>query len=58
MAGRRLQRLPWTRVEPAPNSKYAPISEMLVITHDYGNFMVIISLAPPQNEQINIYMLQ
>ena len=36
MAGRRLQRLPGTRVEPAPNSEYAPISEMRLITRDYG----------------------
>ena len=35
MAGRRLQRLPGTRVEPAPNSEYAPISEMRLITRDY-----------------------
>ena len=33
---RRLQRLPGTRVEPAPNSEYAPISEMRLITRDYG----------------------
>ena len=25
-----------TRVEPAPNSEYAPISEMRLITRDYG----------------------
>ena len=36
VSGRRLQRLPGTRVEPAPNSKYAPISEMRPITRDYG----------------------
>ena len=36
MAGRRQQSLPGTRVEPAPNSKYAPKSEMRLITRDYG----------------------
>ena len=36
VSGRRLQRLPGTRVEPAPNSEYAPISEMRLITRDYG----------------------
>ena len=36
MAGRRLQRLPGMRVELAPNSEYAPISEMCLIMHDYG----------------------
>ena len=35
-SGRRLQRVPGTRVEPAPNSEYAPISEMCLITRDYG----------------------
>ena len=34
--GRRLQRLPETRVVPAPNSEYVPISEMRLITRDYG----------------------
>ena len=33
---RRLQCLPGMRVEPAPNSEYAPISEMCLIMHDYG----------------------
>ena len=32
----RLQRLPGMRFEPAPNSEYAPISEMRLITCDYG----------------------
>ena len=36
VSGRGLQRLPGTRVEPAPNSEYAPISEMRLITRDYG----------------------
>ena len=36
VSGRRLQRLPGTRVEPASNSEYAPISELRLITHDYG----------------------
>ena len=41
MAGRRLQRLPETRVEPAPNSKYVPISEMRLITCDYGIMEIV-----------------
>ena len=28
--------VPGTRVEPVPNSEYAPISEMRLITRDYG----------------------
>ena len=40
MAGRRLQRLPGTRVEPAPNSEYAPISEMRLIMRDYGRVLL------------------
>ena len=31
---RRLQRVPGTRVEPAPNSEYVSISEMHLITRD------------------------
>ena len=37
VSGRRLRRLPGTRVELAPNSEYAPVSEMRLITRDYGN---------------------
>ena len=40
MAGRRLQRLPGTRVEPAPNSEYAPVSKMRLIMRDYGMYFV------------------
>ena len=30
------QRVPGTRVEPTANSEYAPISELRLITRDYG----------------------
>ena len=40
-SGRRLQRVPGTRVEPAPNSEYAPISEMRLITRDYGSCLAV-----------------
>ena len=41
VSGRRLQRLPGTRVEPAPNSEYVPISEMRLITRDYGSHALL-----------------
>ena len=31
-----IQRVPGTRVEHAPNSEYAPINELRLITCDYG----------------------
>ena len=40
MAGRRLQRLPGTRVEPAPNSEYAPISEMRLCNNARVRYLV------------------
>ena len=41
---------PGTRVEPAPNSEYAPISEMRQITCNYGILMCF-TLKPKENIQ-------
>ena len=35
------ERVPGTRVEHAPNSEYAPISEMRLITRDYGMHILV-----------------
>ena len=53
MAGRRLQRLPGTRVEPAPNSEYAPISEMRLITRDYGKAAVNSHIQHPYSKEMS-----
>ena len=37
LPGRRLHRVAGTRVKPAPNSEYTPISELCPIQSDYGN---------------------